>query len=36
LPQPPAQPRRAGIIQGQAVMSPDFNDTPPGFEDYVP
>jgi hypothetical protein len=36
LPQPSAQPRRAGIIQGKAVMAPDFNDTPPGFEEYLP
>lgn len=31
----PVAPRRPGALRGQIVMADDFDDLPPGFEDYV-
>ena len=36
IPSAPPRPRSPGLIEGQARMSDDFNDTPPDFEDYLP
>jgi hypothetical protein len=36
LPSEPRRPRIPGLIKGHVEMSPDFNETPPGFEDYLP
>ena len=27
--------RRFGILKGKIWMAPDFDDTPPGFEEYM-
>ena len=27
--------RRFGILKGKICMAPDFDDTPPGFEEYM-
>ncbi len=31
----PGQPRRPGSAKGRIWMSPDFDELPEGFEDYV-
>jgi hypothetical protein len=33
---PRGEPRRPGAIKGKIIMAPDFDDLPPGFEEYVP
>jgi prevent-host-death family protein len=32
---PPTEPRRPGMLKGQIVLAPDFDEIPEGFEDYV-
>jgi len=36
LPPTQSKQRVPGLIEGRAEMTADFNETPPGFEDYVP
>jgi hypothetical protein len=36
VPESPKTPRVPGIIQGEVFMAPDFNETPPEFEEYMP
>jgi len=36
LPATAPRQRVPGLIKGKAEMSPDFNETPEGFEDYLP
>ncbi len=31
----PSTPRKPGSARGQVTMTPDFDQTPTGFEDYV-
>lgn len=33
--QPPAEPRRPGVLEGQIWIADDFDEIPPGFEEYT-
>jgi prevent-host-death family protein len=32
----PAEPRKPGALRGRIRMADDFDEIPPGFEDYMP